>query len=82
MSFLKADGFDAAIIGIDMRSERIIYDKNIMVKILLEEGMDVDDAIEHLEYNVFDAWVGDHTPIYMDVMDLQSLLQIIDNNES
>lgn len=78
MNFLKADGFDAAIIGIDMLSERIIYDKNIMAKILVEEGMDVDDAIEYLEYNVFGAWVGDHTPIYMDVMDLESLLTIID----
>jgi len=65
MNYLKADGFDEAIIGVDTLAERIIYDKRKMVKILLEE-MSEDDAIEFLEYNTWNAYVGEHTPIYMD----------------
>jgi hypothetical protein len=62
---LTADGFDDAIIGLDSKSLRIIYDTDIMVSILMEQGMEEMDAVEHLEYNVFNAWVGDQTPIYM-----------------
>ena len=45
MNYLKADGFDAAIIGIDVLSERLIYDKEKMVEILSAE-MSVEDTIE------------------------------------
>lgn len=65
MNYLKADGFDAAIIGVDALSERIIYDKRKMIAILSEE-MSEKDAIHFLEYNTWNAYVGDHTPIYMD----------------
>lgn len=65
MNYLKADGFDAAIIGIDVLSERLIYDKQKMIKILSVE-MSIEDAIEFLEFNTWNAYVGEHTPIYMD----------------
>jgi hypothetical protein len=64
---LLADGFDDAIIGIDTSNEvfRIIYDKQKMATILQErDGMSMEDAWEHLEYNVFGAYVGEGTPIY------------------
>jgi hypothetical protein len=63
---LFADGFDDAIIGVETVSERVVYSKNIMIDILIEEGMDEIDAIEHLEYNVWGAYVGEHTPIYVE----------------
>ncbi len=62
---LTADGFDDAIIGLDSKSLRVIYDTDLMVNILMAEGMEEMDAVEHLEYNVLNAWVGDRTPIYM-----------------
>jgi len=65
IEILTADGFDDAIVGIDSKSFRVIYDADIMVRILMEQGMEEVDAIEHLDYNVFNAWVGDQTPIYM-----------------
>jgi hypothetical protein len=65
MNYLKADGFDAAIIGIDMASERLVYDKRKMVEILTEE-MSEEDAIEYLEFNTWGAYVGEQTPIYVD----------------
>jgi len=65
---LFADGFDDAIIGVELDMEKIIYDKDKMVDILVEEGMDPTDAIEHLEYNVWGAYVGVHTPLYIDTL--------------
>lgn len=63
-----ADGFDDAIIGIeDTGAEpRVCYSKQKCIQILIEEGMDELDAIEHLEYNTFNAYVGDKTPLWID----------------
>lgn len=69
MKYLIADGFDDAIIGIDMASERVVYDKNKMIEVLIIEGMTYEDAIDHLEFNVWGAYVGENTPIYMDDYD-------------
>lgn len=74
MNYLKADGFDTAIIGIDMYNERLIYDKYKMVQVLLQD-MTEAEAIEYLAYNVWGAYVGENTPIYIDVMDYQELLE-------
>jgi predicted RNA-binding protein Jag len=65
LELLKADGFDDAIIGIDLSSERIVYDINTMTNILIDDGMEELDAIEYLEYNVLNAYVGEKTPIYI-----------------
>jgi hypothetical protein len=46
-NYIKADGFDEAIIGIDMVQERIIYCKQKMVDILVNDGMEWDDAVEY-----------------------------------
>lgn len=73
MNYLKADGFDGAIIGIDANVERIVYDKYKMIEILMAQGWDHDDALEHLEYNVWCAYVGEHTPIYVDVMGIDEI---------
>lgn len=71
-NYLKADGFDLAIIGIDSINERIIYSKQKMIEILSEEMSD-EDAIEFLEYNTWNAYVGEHTPIYCDEMTMEEL---------
>lgn len=73
MSYLKADGFDGAIIGVDANVERIVYDKYKMIEILMAQGWDHDDALEHLEYNVWCAYVGENTPIYVDVMGIDEM---------
>ena len=66
-SLLIADGFNDAIIGIDESSMRVIYSVTKCIEILcLDEDMDVDDAIEHFEYNVRGSYVGERTPIWCD----------------
>ena len=74
--YLKADGFDEAIVGIDTIGERIIYCKQKMVEILTQE-MDEDEAIEFLEFNTWTAYVGEHTPIYVDQMTMKELHQLL-----
>jgi hypothetical protein len=75
MSYLKADGFDDAIVGVDQESQRIVYDKDKMIQLLIDrDGMTWDDAFEYLEFNTWGAYMGAHTPIYLDSIDLLDAL--------
>ena len=66
---LKADGLDAAIIGVGHRCGQpdiLVYDTQLVVKILMErDGMDEEGAHEFMEYNIVGAWVGEETPIWV-----------------
>jgi hypothetical protein len=61
---LKADGLDDAIIGIEVSSCRLIYSKSKVIDILVSEGMTEQEALEHYDYNIEGAYVGDKTPIW------------------
>ena len=64
---LFVDGFDDAIIGLDTTGEvfRVIYDRDKMIDMLrYRDSMELDEAIDYLEYNVWGAYVGEGTPIY------------------
>ena len=63
--FLFADGFDDAILGLCCHSLRVIYDYDLMIEILEDQGMEEMEAIEYLEFNVLNAYVGPQTPIFM-----------------
>ena len=77
MSYIKADGFDAAIIGIHIESERVIYSKDRMINILMDDDMEYEDAVEFLAYNVWGAYVGENTPMYIDEMNHQEFQEYI-----
>ena len=64
---LFADGFNDAILGMSSEWEnvpRVVYSKHKMVLIIMKEGLTYEEAVEHLEYNVWGAYVGEGTPIY------------------
>lgn len=61
--FLKADGFDDAIIGLDTNSNRLIYSTSKCIDILMKD-MEEEEAFEYFEYNVQNAYVGEKTPIW------------------
>jgi hypothetical protein len=63
-SFLTADGFDEAIIGVDESSMRLIYSVTKCLEILQAQGMDETDALEYFFYNVSGAYMGEKTPIW------------------
>ena len=62
---LFADGFDDAIMGYDEQQHRVIYSQQRMILTLLNDGMELEDAIEYLGFNVWCAYMGEHQPIYM-----------------
>lgn len=64
--YLKADGFDEAIIGYDFLVDRLIYSVPKCIRILMDEGMTEEDAMEHFSYNVAGSYVGEQTPIWCD----------------
>ena len=64
---LNADGFDDAILGMSIRvgdDNLIAYDYDKCVKILQKE-MSYEDAVEYLEFNVVNSYVGEGTPIFI-----------------
>ena len=59
------DGFDEAIIGHDSVG-RIVYDIDLMVETLTrEDEMSEEEALEFLDYNTLNTFVGDLTPIHI-----------------
>jgi hypothetical protein len=66
--FLTADGFDDAIVGVEPNTMRLVYSRDKMIGILIEdEEMEEIDAIEYLEYNTWNAYVGEKTPIFIEI---------------
>jgi len=64
--FLKADGFDDAIIGIDSKGDKLVYSVSKCINILMKDNeMDFEDAYEYFYYNVEGAYVGEQTPIWV-----------------
>lgn len=61
--FLKLDGFDEAIIGVDEHSLRLIYSQRKILDILVNDGMTEEDAVYHYGYNIQSAYYGEDTPI-------------------
>ena len=47
------DYFDDAIIGYEVDTKKVIYDYNLMIKVLIQNHkLQVDSAVEYLSYNV------------------------------
>ncbi len=69
---LLADGFDHALIGVARRSGQptlAVYDTDRALRYLMYEGMSHTEAQEHLDFNVTGAWMGDHTPVWLQTFD-------------
>jgi len=67
---LLADGFDDALIGIAQRCGQpvlAVYDIDKCVDVLMKrDAMTYEEAREYLEFNSIGAWVGEHTPIWLE----------------
>jgi hypothetical protein len=61
----SSDGYDDAILGISTDG-RLVYSVEKMIDITVRDSdMNVGDATEWLEYNTFNAYVGEMTPIWV-----------------
>jgi hypothetical protein len=64
--FLKADGFDDAIIGVSEdfnQPVRLIYSVSKCIEILMKD-MSEEDAMEYFSFNVSGSYVGEKTPVW------------------
>ena len=64
-----ADGLDDAIIGFDPNAWKVVYSRNECIKIMVKDQMDEEEAIDYLEFNTFNAYVGEKTPIWAETFD-------------
>lgn len=66
---LLADGFERAFVGLTAyqpnRPTCAVYDYPRCIRILQNSGMSYTDAMEMLEFNTIGAWVGEHTPVFI-----------------
>jgi len=64
---LLADGFDRALIGHTQGMNVVaVYDYDLCIDILVKNGeMSIEDAVEHMSFNVVSAYVGEKTPIFV-----------------
>lgn len=67
---MKMDGYDEAIIGTSWvwrdggRRDVLVYSGNRILDILCErDGMDREDAMEFIDFNIEGAYVGEGTPV-------------------
>ena len=67
--FLRAVGFDEAIIGVEESTMRLIYSISKCIEILRRE-MNEEDALEYFYYNVSGSYMGEKTPIWCDDFNL------------
>jgi hypothetical protein len=63
---LIADGLDDAIVGIQEDTGIVFYSREKVMKILMErDGMSELDALEFADYNIFNAYRGEKTPVFL-----------------
>ena len=62
-TFLKADGFDEAIIGVEESSMRLVYSVRKCIDILCND-MGLEDACDYFNHNVSKAYAGKKAPIW------------------
>lgn len=63
-TFLIVSGMDAAIVGVEYSTLRLVYDVEKIIGVLMKD-MSREDALEYFEYNILDAYVGELTPIFI-----------------
>ena len=58
-------GFDEAVIGIEEHDMRLVYSRKKVIKILMKQNKwDEIEAREFFAYNIWGAYIGEHTPIF------------------
>lgn len=70
--FVMLEGFNKAILGaVDVyyggkKIKKLVYDADLMVQILVErDGMNEEEALEFIDFNVENAYMGDDAPLVM-----------------
>ena len=69
LMFIDPEKFDKCIIGVATRCGMpcsVVYDKDELIKVYMDEGMNEEEALEFISFNVEGAYVGETTPLIME----------------
>ena len=66
-NFLKMEGFDDAVIGVEDRTMRLVYSKSKIMRQLIK-SMDYETAMQHFDYNIQGALDAENMPIIVNDM--------------
>jgi hypothetical protein len=67
---LFADGFDDCIIGVSSGfndAYKVVYNMGKIIDKLIADGMTAEEAEEYFDFNILGAYVGERTPLYVNV---------------
>jgi hypothetical protein len=74
--FLKADGYDDCVIG--LYEDRLVYSMTKMVReTMLVADIDEREARDFLESNIWNGYVGELTPVFVDDLALLDIYSLI-----
>ena len=63
------DHFDDCIIGVIRgigNEEKVCYSyQKVIAKLMRDDEMEEEDALEHFYYNMMGAYVGENTPVFL-----------------
>lgn len=64
---LFADGLEEALVGVGTQFNKqiAVYSKSKVLDIL-QQYMTVEEAEEYFDFNIAGAYVGEHTPVFLD----------------
>ena len=64
----KWTGCDEAIVGLGHRcgcESVVVYDYDKLVDVFIQQGMEEEESIEWIDFNILGAWIGEDTPIVL-----------------
>ena len=62
--FRLDEKFSAAILGTDSATRQVIYSVSGIIAILMQEGMDEEDACEHFYFEIAPDYISQLRPIF------------------
>ncbi len=73
--FMDQEYFDEAIIGVATNAlgmMAVAYSEPRIIEILIKhDRMTPDEAMEHYQFNILGAYVGENTPVFIDDLVLE-----------
>lgn len=73
---ILADGWDSAFLGIGTQFNKCVavYDLGRIINILMHrDQMTYEEAREYIDFNITGAYVGPHTPIFLEYVDITNV---------
>ena len=67
---LRIDGLEDAFLGVAYRHGTdgpiAVYDRELCIIAIMRDGLSRDGAEDWFQFNVEGAWIGEHTPIFLE----------------